>query len=76
MNKTLRILAGVGLCLLAVPFLLLAFLFAQFLPLASVLVSVALVAVVGLWLWLRKRGDSAATESGLMGRQTSKEGLL
>ena len=75
--KTLgRVLAGVGLLVLAVPFVLLTIIFAQLLPLPSVLIAGALVGAVALWLFLRKRSGGIHSEAGLMGRQTSKEGLL
>lgn len=39
--------------------------------------AVAVLAVAAVWFFLvRRRGAGAATESGLMGRQASKEGLL
>ena len=77
MKLFLRISAVVGALVVSAPFVLLAVLFSQLLPLPSVLIALSLVASGFLYFWLRKRrAGSVASESSLLGRSMSKEGLL
>jgi hypothetical protein len=72
-----KTLAVVGAVLLSIPPLLLVITFWQLIPLTSILIAMAMVAGAWLWWFLRKRSQGVAfSESALMGRQSSKEGLL
>jgi hypothetical protein len=72
-----KILAVVGAVLLSIPPLLLVVTFWQLIPLSSILIALAMVAGAWLWWFLRKRAKGVAfSESALMGRQKSTEGLL
>ena len=73
----IKVLAVVGAVLLSLPPLLLVVTFWHLIPLPSILIAFALVFGFGLWWLLRKRSKALTySEAALMGRQSSKDGLL
>lgn len=79
MRKLLAVVLVLAAVVLCLPLLGL-FLVALFvLPPMVTAVTLTLFGLVGLWVFFSRRGSGSAvtgSESALMGRQTSKEGLL
>jgi hypothetical protein len=77
MSVLVKVFAVIGALLLSLPPLLLVITFWQLIPLPSILIALAMVAGGFLWWVLRKRSKGVAfSEAALMGRQSSKDGLL
>lgn len=79
MKRWLVFLLVIPAGLLILALLSFSFLVLSFFPPLVTWVAVAMMAVVGAWLFFSRRGSSslvAGSETSLMGRQSSKEGLL
>jgi hypothetical protein len=77
MSLPLRVLVWAGAAVVSAPFIVLFVLVSLIFPTSIQVAAWALCALVALWLLLRKRAAPVAgSESGLLGRQISKDGLL
>lgn len=78
MKRWLIFLLAVPAVLFIVGLLAFSFFVLSFFPAYVTWTAVALMSVVGVWLFFGRRGQVAGigSETSLMGRQTMKEGLL
>lgn len=69
----LLVIPGLVLCLILAGIFFFAL---AFLPPWVSTVALVTLTLFGLWLFMRKKSSGPLTESSLMGRQSSKDGLL